>query len=452
MASDARTPRFMPTTDHNRLSSQDWVALLLCCLGGVGLSGLVLWLLLTTVLAPVLIQERALRTNRNVRLVEKVLESTPASRLPSGVTINQSPQGPESPREDLQRFDPEFVHFLAQRFGLQRQYRRDTSPLLDPWGGIWIRLETPHAAEPPIWLYQPERLASNVWFLPVLRSLAVVMGLAGGSMVFLRQRLEQPLGRMLRQLQADPLPPLPLLPEQGVAPLRALTFRINRLLESINDADRARSTLLRGIAHDLASPQTRLMLHVENLRETLQGGELEELKAIENDLRQLTGITEQLGLLAEASLPARQRTAVGLDDLCARVAGSYPAALVRLRIPRLVVVVESLGLERSLCNLIDNAIEYGAPPVQISAQRQGTRLLLRVEDHGEGIANPTLLTMTNPPAANDRQRSRHRGLGLEIVDRFCREHGGRLLLQPSRLGGLCATLELQSQPDAPLFL
>ncbi|MFN6132474.1 MAG: sensor histidine kinase [Synechococcaceae cyanobacterium] len=442
----------MPTVEHDRLSGRDWVALLLCGLAGVGLSALVLWLLLTTLLAPELLRERALRTNRTVRLVEKVLETTPPGNLPSGVIWSRLPQGPESPDDDLRRLDREFVTFLERRYGLRRLMRQDRPPLGDPWGGIWIRLNAPQHPGPPIWLYQPERLTSNVWFLPVLRTLAVVIGLAGGSIVFLRQRLEQPLGRMLRQLQSDPRPPLPLLPEQGVAPLRALTFRVNRLLESINDADRARSSLLRGIAHDLASPQTRLLLHVETLRDELQGEPLAQMEAIENDMRQLTAITEQLGVIAEASLPDRQRTAVGLDDLCARVAGSYPAALIRLRVPRLVVLVESLGLERALCNLIDNAIEYGEPPVQISAQRQSGQLLLRVEDHGSGLASPTQLTMTNPPAAIDRQRRRHRGLGLEIVDRFCRDHGGRLLLQPSRFGGLCATLQLQSQPDAPLFV
>jgi two-component system osmolarity sensor histidine kinase EnvZ len=442
----------MSATERNRLSSRDWLALLLCCIVGVGVSGLLLWLLFNTLLSETFLQERGLRTNRTVRLVEKVLETTPVNRLPTGVLTDQSPQGPESASDDLRRFDPGLITFMDDRYGLRREMRRDHPPLSDPWGGIWIRLDTPHLPGPPVWLYQPERLMSNVWFLPLLRILAVVFGLIGGSIVFLRMRLEQPLDRMLRQLQSDARPPLPLLPEQGVAPLRALTFRVNRLLENINDADRARSSLLRGLTHDLASPQTRLLLHAESLREIVQGEALEQVEAIENDLRQLTAITEQLGLIAETSLPARKRTAVGLDDLCARIVGSYPAGRVRSRVPRLVVVVESLGLERALCNLIDNAMEYGMPPVQISAQRRSDQLQLRVEDHGTGLASPTQLFMTNPPAANDRQRCRHRGLGLEIVDRFCRDHGGRLLLERSRLGGLCATLQLQSQPNAPLFV
>ena len=442
----------MAPHEHNRLSGRDWLALLLCCLAGVGSSACVLWLSLATVLMPVLLQERGLRTNRNVRLVEKVLETTPISQLPQGVIINKTPAGPETADDDLQRFDPEFIAFLHRRYGLWREFRRDRPPLRDPWGGIWIRLNMPQHPTTSIWLYQPERLASNVWFLPLLRSLAVVLGLAAGGMLFLRQRLEQPLGRMLEQLQTTPQPPLPLLPEQGVAPLKALTCRVNRLLESINDAHRARSSLLRGVAHDLASPQTRMMLRAESLRDCLQGEALEQVEALENDLRQLQAITEQLGRLAETSLPKRQHTAVGLDDLCARVAGSYPAVAIRLQVPRLLVVVESLGLERCLANLIDNALEYGQPPVQITAERQRSRLLLRVEDHGNGLTSPTQLTMTTPPRADDRQRSRHQGLGLQIVDRFCRDHGGRLLLLPSPLGGLCATMRLESQPDAPLFI
>ena len=293
----------MPAIEHNRLGQADWLALLVCCLGGVGLSALGLWLLLTTVLAPSLMQERGLRTNRNVRLVEKVLETTPAGKLPSGVIINRLPEGPEQTSDDLRRYEPDFVSFLEQRYGLRRQFRRDRPPLRDPWGGIWIRLNTPRHPGPAVWLYQPERLASNVWFMPLLRTLAVVLGISAGSILFLRQRLEQPLGRMLRQLQAEPRPPLPLLPEQGVAPLRELTFRVNRLLESINDTDRARSSLLRGLAHDLASPQTRLMLHAESLRDTLDGEALRQLEAMENDLRQLAAITEHLGLMAESSQP-----------------------------------------------------------------------------------------------------------------------------------------------------
>lgn len=425
---------------------------MLACLIGVGLSGALLWLLLITLLEPWLLDERALRTNRNVRLVEKVLESLPAEQLPDGVIIHRGPAGPEHDGHLPGHADVSLMTLLAQRYGLRREILGDDPPLTDPWGGFWIRLQTPRLAGPTLWLYQPERLASNLWFLPLLRSLAVVIGLSGGSVLFLRRRVEAPLGRMLDRLDSDSRPPLPLLPEQGVAPLRVLTFRINRLLESINDTERARTSLLRGVAHDLTSPQTRLTLRLESLRESLGEREAASFEAIENDLRQLSQITAQLGLLADASRERPRRHPIGLDDLCARVAGSYPAGSVHLQVPRLLVVVDAPGLERSLCNLIDNALEYGRPPVEISARRQKNQLLLRVEDRGQGLMTPTLLTMTSPPPSTDRQRQRHRGLGLAIVEQFCRDHGGRLRLEPSALGGLCATLQLSAQEGQALFI
>jgi hypothetical protein len=75
----------MFASERNRLSSQDWILVVLCCLAGVGVSALALWIVFNTLLAQSFLQERGLRTNRTVRLMEKVLETTPVNRLPSGV-------------------------------------------------------------------------------------------------------------------------------------------------------------------------------------------------------------------------------------------------------------------------------------------------------------------------------------------------------------------------------
>jgi two-component system osmolarity sensor histidine kinase EnvZ len=271
--------------------------------------------------------------------------------------------------------------------------------------------------------------------------------------MFVHRRVELPFRRVMEAIPDTSLAPLALLPERGVAPLRRLTLRINRLLERLNHVAADRRGLLQGLAHDLGGPQARLMLQAEILQESLEGPPRQVVNSMLEELRQLAAISAQLGELADQDLPDDIHEPIALDDFCRRLVARYPAnERLVMAVPRLFLRIDLLGLERSLCNLIDNAIEYGAPPVQISAQRERTRLLLRVEDHGAGLASPTQLTMTTPPAANDRQRRRHQGLGLEIVDRFCRDHGGRLLLQTSRLGGLCATLELESRPNEPLFV
>jgi K+-sensing histidine kinase KdpD len=144
---------------------------------------------------------------------------------------------------------------------------------------------------------------------------------------------------------------------------------------------------------------------------------------------------------------------VALDDFSGRLAASYPRSVaLEIAVPRLLVRLNVAGLERSLCNLIDNAIEYGAPPLLLSAGRQGQRLWIRLDDHGKGLPTPTLLTMPTPAHANDRQRSRHQGMGLLLVERYCRSQGGRLLLGHGPSGGLRAELQLEPTAANPLFL
>jgi two-component system osmolarity sensor histidine kinase EnvZ len=420
-------------------------------LGGVGFSFTLLYVVLQTLLEPKLLQETALRTSRSVRLVEWALTEVPPSQLPAGVIVKTAPQGPEGRTQPLGPFDRKVQQLMATRFGVLRDLQRDLPPYVESWGGIWVHLQSPRY--PSLWLYQPERLSSSsVWFLPLLRSGALLMGLLLGTALFLNRYVETPFRKVFINLP-DGLPaPLPLLPEEGIAPLRVLSLRINRLLERLNNAARERRLMLRGLAHDLAGPQTRIGLQLELLDLTLEPVHQEALQAIASDMRQLEGITDQLRLLAENDLPAITVEQLALDDLCGRVAASYPRQPIRLRIPRLLVRLDGAGLERALRNLIDNALDHGQPPVEIKAWSKQRSLVLQVKDHGSGTtAGATLLTMPRSSPSHDRQRSRHRGYGLLIVERFCRDHQGHLSLQPT-LKGFLAQMHLVATEEGPVVL
>jgi signal transduction histidine kinase len=434
------------------LDSSDWGRLFLWWLLGCGLSFSVLVLLLHTLLEPELLAESSLRISRSVALVEEVLRRLPPERMPAGVILTPSSTPPEGPGDGLTTFDRELQQRLVQHYGLRRDLQRDRRPLADPWGGYWIRLHVP-GKNPPLWLYQPKRLSSSsVWFLPLLRTAAVFFGILLGTVGFLRWRIELPFSRVLRTLPDTAQPPLPLLPEKGIALLRLLAVRINRLLERINDTDTARRSLLRGLAHDLAGPQTRLMLQVENLERQASPETRSATQALAADLQQLGRITEQLSLLADRDAKPPRLRDLALDDFCRRLAASYPAGVVEVVMRRHLIRIASEFLERALRNLIDNAIEHGRPPVRLSAWIERGLLHLTVDDHGAGMLTPTRRTITGPPPASDRQRRRHRGLGLEIVEGFCRENGGQLHLETSPLGGLRAHIVLRPTATNQLLL
>ncbi|MFN9643943.1 MAG: sensor histidine kinase [Cyanobacteriota bacterium] len=434
-----------------RLDRFDWLHLILCLSAGCGLTFALLYVALNTLLEPKLLSETALRTTRSVRLVELALRVLPPEKLPPGVVVITAQDGPEVASHGLGPFDRKVRDLMAKRYGLLRDLMRDHPPYVEAWGGFWVRLEAPSA--PHLWLYQPERLSSSsAWFLPLLRSAALLLGLVLGMILFINKRVEIPFRQVFIQLP-DGLPaPLPLLPEWGIAPLRVLSVRINRLLQRLNNAASERRLMLSGLAHDLAGPQTRITLQLDLLADSLGDAHKGAIQAIASDLHQLRGITEQLGVLAERDQPITTVRQLALDDLCARVAASYARRSIRLRVPRLLVRLDGAGLERALRNLIDNAFDHGEPPVEIAAWCARSLLVVEVRDHGPGVlATDTLLTRPPQSPAHDRQRTRHRGLGLAIVERICRDHKGTLQLRHAH-GQFCARMQLAATREGPVVL
>lgn len=410
---------------YRGLDRADWLALSLFLLGGCGLSFAVLVAALQTFLEPKLIEETALRSVRSLRLVEIALKNHSVSALPPGVVVRSSLEGPEGPLQPMNSFDQQVHERMTSRYGVHRALQRDRAPYLDSWGGIWLQLETGDHSS--LWLYQPDRLSSSsAWFLPFLRSAALLVGLLLGTVAFLKTKVERPFQNVLHHLP-DGLPtPLPLLPEHGIAPLRRLSRSINHLLARLNAAAEERRQLLRGIVHDLAGPQTRICLQVDLLQGVLKSQHQKAFRAIHSDLCQLAAMSEQLRRLADSDQPSAPVQHVALDALCERVVSSYVQHPIHLEIPNLQVRLDGAGLERALRNLIDNAIHHGQPPVAIQAWASDSTLVLEVQD--QGPAQSSLVA----PQSEPEQRTSHAGLGLDIVERFCRQHQGKLLLIRSK--------------------
>lgn len=409
------------------LDRRDWLALSLFLLGGCGLSFAVLMAALHTFLEPKLIDETALRTVRSLRLVEIALDRHSLSDLPPGVIVRSSQEGPEGPLQPMNSFDQQVHERMTSRYGVHRELQRDRAPYLDSWGGTWIQLQTVDRSS--LWLYQPDRLSSScAWFLPFLRSAALLAGVLLGTVAFLKTKVERPFQNVLHHLPEGLPTPLPLLPEDGIAPLRRLSRRINHLLTRLNGAAEERRQLLRGIVHDLAGPQTRICLQVDLLQSVLNSQHQRAFRAIHSDLCQLASMSEQLRLLADSDQPSAPVQHVALDALCQRVVSSYVQHPIHLQIPQLQVRLDGAGLERALRNLIDNAIHHGQPPVAIQAWASDSTLVLEVQD--QGSSQSSLVAPPRGPEASTTHTGL--GLGLDIVERFCRQHQGKLLLIRSK--------------------
>jgi two-component system osmolarity sensor histidine kinase EnvZ len=111
-------------------------------------------------------------------------------------------------------------------------------------------------------------------------------------------------------------------------------------------------------------------------------------------------------------------------------------------------------LTRALDNLLTNASRYGRDPdtgrldLAIGLRREDAQAVLTIADHGPGIAPDLVERLLRPFERGDAARSEARGagLGLAIVDRIARQHGGALRLLPNVPTGLRAELRLAALP------
>jgi len=102
---------------------------------------------------------------------------------------------------------------------------------------------------------------------------------------------------------------------------------------------------------------------------------------------------------------------------------------------------ERQDLEEMLGNLMDNACKWATTQVKVTGRKEGSWLLLSVEDDGPGIPEEMLSEAVDRGRRLD-EKTPGSGLGLAIVHDVAELYEGHLELDRSPLGGLAARLRL----------
>ena len=414
-------------------SRRDWLLLLLCVAGAWGGSFALFSLVVPSLLQPTTTQAISLSLTRQAHQ----LEGKPAGRAYNRALRIWAAAEPPPLSQPVNTQQAAVLQRSLRDEGLNGELRRE-SPNQRSWlGGYWLSVND------RLWVYASPGTALP-WFWPVIRIGSLLLGGSSGVALFLQWQLQRPIQRVLQQLPAIPSGELELVPEGGMAAMRELSIRINRVLEQLNQQHESRRRFLQGLAHDLGSPLTRLSMRVERLEDQPNQPALigEMLPQLRVEIDRLISLTHLLQEAAGAHIePFRPRLSA-LDELCERVVASYPQHQIDLAVPRLLVRLDQSLIERALQNLIDNAIRYGRAPIRLAAHQHQQTVVLQVEDSGPGLSSANLLGMPRIAPADDRQQRNRSGVGLTIVERCCQLHGGRLALQQSDLGGLQAELHL----------
>lgn len=237
--------------------------------------------------------------------------------------------------------------------------------------------------------------------------------------------------------------------------LAAQTAAAQRLAEG----NRMRTALLAAVSHDLRTPLAGIKAAVSTLRTPEVSWSAEDqtelLAAIEDSTDKLSTIIANLLDLSRLQTGAVHLVTqdVGLDDVVSRALRTLPATeRVDLDIaPDLPPVrVDSGLLERVAANLVENALRYSPAHtrVQVSAEVAGTRIRLRVVDHGPGIPESSKPQLFQPfQRLGDAPAGEGVGLGLAVAAGLARALGGEVTAHDTPGGGLTMVVDLAAGPE-----
>lgn len=293
------------------------------------------------------------------------------------------------------------------------------------------------------WLVLPGlrvvREFSGAWVIATSASALLALLLA----LWMLRRVGRPLANVeqaARRVGAGDMPPP--LPEDGPREIATVSRSFNAMVHGLAQAERDRAVMLAGVSHDLRTPLTKLRLGVE-----LADGRLDEelLASMRRSIGEMDGIVSQfLDFARDDALAATAPVDLWSLARQVRAAQADHGRTIHLEGgPQPVAAVHEAAMLRAAGNLVENAFRHGRPPVAMRVGSDATHAWLDVCDAGDGFPPGRAEELKQPFRRGDSARSgvAGAGLGLAIVDRIVRRHGGELSLggEPGRT---CARVRL----------
>jgi two-component system, OmpR family, sensor histidine kinase KdpD len=209
--------------------------------------------------------------------------------------------------------------------------------------------------------------------------------------------------------------------------------------EALRRSDAMKTAVLRAVSHDLRTPLMAILTSASALSQPdleIRKKDRDELLAtIRVEAARLDRIVGNLldlsRLQAGAARPERAQWAV--DDLVVRALDEIGTAAERVEVSlpeeSPIVRVDSSQIERTIVNLIENALKYSpaTEPVRVHVATRPSEVLVRVIDHGPGVALHDQERIFEPFQRGTRSGAVHgAGLGLAIARGFAEANGGRV--------------------------
>ena len=356
------------------------------------------------------------------------------------------------PREPTDKFEPFDTDELSQRIARELERRLGAGTVVansvNQEDGLWVGFKI---EDDGYWM-QTDRarfrpVGGTTWVIWLMT--AAALSLAGAALI--ARLINQPLKQLsfaASRVRDGDMSTGQLDELVSTSEIREVNIGFNRMAQRLSKVEQDRAIMLAGISHDLRTPLARLRLETE-----MSVADLDARAHMASDIEQLDAIIDKF--LDYARPDHVKLSTVRLNDVieaCVYSVKDYADMRIKLDLgPDILVLADEVELGRVIANLIENARRYGKSVhsgiavIDIAARERDQWVLLKVRDHGMGVAPENLANLTKPFFRGDAARTAANGagLGLSIVEKTIQRIGGKFALVNTASGGLAAHIKLQ---------
>ena len=265
--------------------------------------------------------------------------------------------------------------------------------------------------------------------------------------------LLRPVSRQLRQVEnaAKAIASGDLaarVEESNIGSARQLAFAFNNMAIRTEAMVRTQRELLQAVSHELRTPLARIKFAIDLVSSAKDEQERNaRLQSIDMATDELNELVDELlrYVTLETTNPIIQKEAVAVAETIGQVVPKYQEIYPHLQfevhqsnVGELFAIVDRLGFQRVLSNLMSNAGRHATSKVDIQYYRTSDSLIVEIDDDGSGVPENDRARVLEPfvrlPSKSEKENPGV-GLGLAIVQRIMEQHGGSIEILSSRSGG-----------------
>lgn len=264
------------------------------------------------------------------------------------------------------------------------------------------------------------------------------------AVIFMRQQIK-PIEKLSKAAQQFGLgKKMENFKPSGATEVRRAAEAYLKMQERIERFIEQRTLMLAGVSHDLRTPLTRLKLQLEMLADNKTNTELlsdvnEMQKMLENYLDFAEDVTKE------------KATKIDLNKMIKEIIENEAIENKKINLNTkndkpIFFECRSIAMKRCITNLLNNACSYGNK-INISLDKKKDIISISIEDDGPGINKKDYDKAVKPFIRLDSSRNQNipgSGLGLSISQDITSNHGGKLVMSRSDMGGLKVQLKFSS--------